>query len=112
MGEPLRDEILQACSAYSHKTDLWSSEDLAHFEELMSEMSKEVAGWPHSRLREVEVDLLFWYPVQNLFHDCFHTIAETRQSPSKTVLVALYQVISNSLQTDYFSLVDVSENEL
>lgn len=76
----------------------------------MTELSRAIDGLPHSRLREVEVDLLFWYPVQNLFHGYFSSTAEIKRSPSESVLVALNQIISTSLNTEYFSLADVSDS--
>lgn len=108
MGEPLLDEILLACIAYAQKTDLWTDQEIQHFEGLMSDLSKPGNGVPYSRLREVEVDLLFWFKVQNLFHSYFTSLGASR-SPCEAVLVALNQIVQTSQHTEYFSLVDVSD---
>lgn len=73
----------------------------------MENMSKAIEGYAHSRLREIEIDLLFWYPVQNLFHGYFNSLGLDK-TPSEHVLTALNQIVSTATQTEYFSLTDVS----
>jgi hypothetical protein len=74
----------------------------------MAGLSQPGIGVPYSRLREVEVDLLFWFKVQNLFHGYFTSLHSAERSPSEAVLVALNQIVQTSQHTEYFSLADVS----
>ena len=77
------------------KTNIWSDEEINHFEGLMAELSRPGNDVPYSRLREVEVDLLFWFKLQNLFHGYFSSLGTTK-SPSEGVLVALNQIVQTS----------------